>query len=153
MKRPTTKTIIANNTRIRETALSQVFLSISTKSAKIATNINMTADSITFVDFIFPPLIPNFNFIILENYEQSNRRGEPLERGVENTAGTRKAKTGLTQRREHLKRCSRLMFSEISKSQIRYCDKDIHMNWIINIKKVFHSPTLCPIIQKHKRNC
>ena len=76
MKRPTIKTIIANNTRIREAPLSHVFLPISTKATKIANNINMTADNITFADFIFPPLIPDFISLYSKTMNKSTTENE-----------------------------------------------------------------------------
>ena len=47
--------IIASNAIIREAPLSHVFLPISMKAEKTATNISMIADNIVLVDFIFPP--------------------------------------------------------------------------------------------------
>ena len=76
MKRPTIKTIIANNTRIREAPLSHVFLPISTKATKIADNINITADNITFTDFIFPPLIPDFILLYSKTMNKSTTESE-----------------------------------------------------------------------------
>ena len=68
IKRPTIKMMIANTTKIIETPLNHVFLPMSTKAIKIDNNITITAESITFVEFIVMPTYYFIKYNIIENH-------------------------------------------------------------------------------------